>query len=956
MKTYNPGTLVHVRGRDWVVQPSPDPDLLVIKPLGGTEAETTGIYLPLQFQEDAVSDAPFPLPGVDDIGSFGDAKLLYNAARLSFRSGAGPFRALGKLSFRPRSYQMVPLIMALRQEITRVLIADDVGVGKTVEALLIVKELLERKEIERFAVICLPHLCEQWQTELREKFDIEAVIIRSNTQAKLDREIQGDTSVYTYYPYQIISVDYIKSDTRRLVFVNECPEMVVVDEAHTCSRPAGPGQSTQHLRYDLVKRISDKPDQHLVLLTATPHSGKQSQFQSLLGLLKPEFEEMEVATADQAGRKELAKHYVQRKRVDVSKWMEHETTPFPERDAGEYPYELTPKYAAFYDRMLDFVTSLVQEGDDHGGRQRFRYWTALALLRGVMSSPAAGMKMLDNRMQRQLDEDSLALLGEEDNPVLDNDYGMESDLEPSEVVDQADLKSSETRKLQSLRKELADLQGPAKDAKLERTLDICREWLSGKRSFHPVIFCRYIETAKYVGQYLKPLLEQEFSDLNLQVVTSEDPDEVRRERIMAMEGAKRRVLIATDCLSEGINLQMLFMAVLHYDLPWNPNRLEQREGRVDRFGQKAPTVKAYMLYGTDNPIDGTVLEVLLRKVAEIKKETGISMPFPEDSDSILEAILQAVLINPKRVQQSIQLSMDFGENEVLRNKKLEATHSIEAAAEREKATRSIFAQNAIKAHEIEDDLQDMDTAIGDPTAVRQFVLDACAWLGIQYRDGKAGYIMELAEVPPRLLDHLPEGNKKGKLKIAFEAPVEESYYYLGRNHPFVDQLCQFMLSKAFQEKGEAQLSRAAVIRTDQVRTTTTLVLFRVRSVIESLNRRKQIIAEEMLPWGYRGLPEDGDYLRPQAALTLMDTIGATADYTPQQRAGMLTETLDDLQQGEVQTVFNQLAEERAQELIAAHERFRRQMGKGSQYQMVKPVLPMDVMGVYILAPDKRGRG
>src|SRR4030095_13440040 len=98
-----------------------------------------------------------------------------------FRSGAGPCRALAKLSFRPRSYQMVPLIMALKQETVRLLIADDVGVGKTIEALLIAKELYERKEISRLAIVCLPHLCDQWQDELKSKFGIEAAIIRSGT-------------------------------------------------------------------------------------------------------------------------------------------------------------------------------------------------------------------------------------------------------------------------------------------------------------------------------------------------------------------------------------------------------------------------------------------------------------------------------------------------------------------------------------------------------------------------------------------------------------------------------------------------------------------------------------------------------------------------------------------------------------------------------------------------------
>ncbi|MBN1981028.1 MAG: hypothetical protein JW795_05830, partial [Chitinivibrionales bacterium] len=209
---FQSGALVRVRSRDWVVQPSPDPELVLIKPLGGTDDEITGIYLPLGFAEDSLQSTDFPHPSSENCGDFSSARLLYNATRLTFRCGAGPFRSLAKLSFRPRSYQMVPLIMALRQEPpVRLFIADDVGVGKTIEALLILKELLERKEIRRFAVIALPHLCDQWKAELMEKFGINAVVIRSNTQARLDREITDDTSVYQYYPYQIISIDYIKS-------------------------------------------------------------------------------------------------------------------------------------------------------------------------------------------------------------------------------------------------------------------------------------------------------------------------------------------------------------------------------------------------------------------------------------------------------------------------------------------------------------------------------------------------------------------------------------------------------------------------------------------------------------------------------------------------------------------------------------------------------------------------
>ena len=238
---YKTGALVRVRNRDWIVLPSKDINLLLLKPLGGAEEEITGIYLPLSFGSDSVTSSEFPFPGSDDIGDLQSSKILYNAARLLFRNGGGPFRSLAKLSFRPRSYQMVPLIMSLKQETVRLLIADDVGVGKTIEALLIVKELLERKEIESFALICPPHLCDQWQTEMKDKFGIEAIIIRSNTQGKLDREIQTikDVSVYDYYKYQIISIDYIKSDQRRQVFIQQCPKMIIVDEAHTATKPAG---------------------------------------------------------------------------------------------------------------------------------------------------------------------------------------------------------------------------------------------------------------------------------------------------------------------------------------------------------------------------------------------------------------------------------------------------------------------------------------------------------------------------------------------------------------------------------------------------------------------------------------------------------------------------------------------------------------------------------------------
>lgn len=722
-----PGKLVSLRGREWIVLPSEDNDLLVVNPLGGSDDEITGIYLPLGIESDQPADARFEEPTAADLGDISTARVLYDSARLAFRNGAGPFRALAKLSFRPRSYQMVPLIMALRQESVRLLIADDVGVGKTVEALLIVRELLERRKITRFAVICLPHLCEQWQTEIRAKLDLEAVIIRSNTQARLDRQIQGDTSVYDYYPYQVISVDFIKSDVRRDVFVEQCPELVIVDETHTCARPTGASPSQQQ-RYHLVSRIAAKPGQQLILLTATPHSGKPEEFHSLLGLLRPEFETLDLPNSTQAERRELARLFVQRKRADVEKWM-GEDTPFPEREAFEWPYDLSSGYSRFFEAILDFARKLIAPDSARGHQKRVQYWTALALLRGVMSSPAAGIEMLNTRLSNLASaagddaETSDSARDTEENPVGDTEFGFEGDNSPTHVIERNDWTEHQRRRLREFAQELAELSNIKDDSKLASAELILDDWLS--TGFNPVVFCRYIATANYVSERLAPALKKKFPKLDLQVITSELPDELRKQRIEEMGRSPQRVLIATDCLSEGVNLQEHFTGVLHYDLPWNPNRLEQREGRVDRFGQLAPKVKACLLYGADNPIDGIVLDVLLRKVREIKRATGINVPFPEDSQSIIDTITQALLLNPDRQiekkRDKYQIVFDFGDFDEAATAKANVTRKVDEAAEREKASRSIFAQNAIKAQEIEADLREVDEAIGDPKAVEEFV-------------------------------------------------------------------------------------------------------------------------------------------------------------------------------------------------------------------------------------------
>jgi superfamily II DNA or RNA helicase len=185
-----------------------------------------------------VRSATFPLPTVDDLSDATSAQLLRQAARLTLREGATPFRSLGRVSIRPRVYQFVPLLMALRLDPIRMLIADDVGVGKTIEGLLIAREMLDRGEVKRLCVLCPPYLCDQWQKELSEKFSLDSVVIRSGTVNQLERGKAGTESIYRYYPIQVASIDFVKSDRNRHQFLLNCSDLVIVDEAHGAAAPS----------------------------------------------------------------------------------------------------------------------------------------------------------------------------------------------------------------------------------------------------------------------------------------------------------------------------------------------------------------------------------------------------------------------------------------------------------------------------------------------------------------------------------------------------------------------------------------------------------------------------------------------------------------------------------------------------------------------------------------------
>ena len=169
---FSPGNLVKARGREWVVLPGTDADKLNLRPLSGSEADAQTLLPDVELEP--IVPATFPAPNGSRIGPQDEAQLMRDAFRLALRRGAGPFRSAGRVVFEPKAYQLVPLMMAMKQDTVRLLIADDVGIGKTIEGGLIARELLDRGEIERVAVLCPPHLVDQWVQQLTSKFLIPA--------------------------------------------------------------------------------------------------------------------------------------------------------------------------------------------------------------------------------------------------------------------------------------------------------------------------------------------------------------------------------------------------------------------------------------------------------------------------------------------------------------------------------------------------------------------------------------------------------------------------------------------------------------------------------------------------------------------------------------------------------------------------------------------------------------
>ena len=916
---FSPGDLVRARGREWVTLPAPRPGVLALRPLSGNENDVVALDPSLEIS--SVEVARFDLPADARSTVQAKAALLADALRLTLRRGAGPFRSAAQLAFEPRTYQLVPLLMALRLQVPRLLIADDVGIGKTIEAGLILREFMDRGEVDAFSVLCPPHLVDQWIIELKDRFGIDAVHVTSGTAARLERNLPLAQTLFDAYPFTVVSLDYIKAEKRREGFARACPDFVIVDEAHACVGT----QKGKQQRFNLLQGLAKDPERRIIMLTATPHSGDEEAFGRLLSLIDQAFAAMNFDSARY--RERLARHYVQRRRVDLVEGDWHEGRSFPKHETTEYSYRLSAEHLAFQEAVLDYCLSVVSRAGEQKKDQRLAFWGTLALMRCVGSSPAAALSALRNRASNEADRLEPQIYDE------DGDDEDAVDIEPNTAF-------SDDPALQTLLDHAAELLH-AKDPKLGALVGALKPLI--KSGANPVVFCRYLATAEHV----KDGLRRAFPKLIIESVTGELTPDERRDRVseMALEDgdkAGQRILVATDCLSEGINLQQLFDTVVHYDLSWNPTRHQQREGRVDRFGQPAGLVRSIMMFSPDSAIDGAVLDVILRKAEEIRKATGVTVPLPDERGPVTDALMAAMMLRHGGHKQ-LTLDLRLGDGTKVMEARWRDT------SENEKKSRARFAQNAMKPAEVAPEWDKAKSLLGSPEDTRLFVERAMSRFGVPLEKKRAVYIAHVHALQASLKEKLEQRGLEKSVKLAAAEPAPSGTSLLTRTHPLTASLAESLVEASLEQEALPDLGvgRVGAWPTTAVSAMTRVALLRIRYKL-TIHARKErlLLAEEagLVALNGKGIVASGEDARE------MLSTPATADLAPIARDRMINAAkseLPELLEGPLADFVN----ERAAELVEDHARLRAAAGSISRVS-VEAVLPPDVIGLFVLMPGE----
>lgn len=557
-----------------------------------------------------------------------DVFLLVESARIRHAYAWDPYFAVSLAGIEALPHQLSAVYEhMLPQARLRFLLADDPGAGKTIMAGLLVKELRLRGAVERILILCPAPLTIQWQDELHDKFDETFEII---TSAAAREQLAG--SPWHRHPRCIASMDFAKQEHIAPELLRERWDLVIIDEAHKASMP---NVDDPTMRYKLVKELADRTER-LVLLTATPHQGNSEQFRNLLGLLDPHAFRNESALRDLLQRED-SPWILRRMKEDLRDFEGKKL--FVKRHAYTEEFDLSRDEWDLYRDVTDYINRYLPK--QTGRRKQSAALARIVLQRRLASSIRAIRASLERRHTRLrtlLDElDSLPQKDRDQRlrqlANLPVDPEMESDDETTDLDDLAqqavmaeryETLVDEVHALEELTGQALGLEAKGPETKLKRLFDVLKKAEFKEledRSGRLLIFTEQRDTL----EHLRENLEREGYSC---CVIHGGMDAVARKQAQYEFLNNRQICIATDAAGEGINLQFCHL-MINYDVPWNPMRLEQRMGRIHRFGQEREVhvFNFVAISGPDGPesqpvVEGRVLARLLAKIDTIRDEMG----------------------------------------------------------------------------------------------------------------------------------------------------------------------------------------------------------------------------------------------------------------------------------------------------------------------------------------------
>lgn len=741
-------------------------------------------------------------------------RLASEAYRIRMAYLFDPWMAVHLSQVEPLPHQITAVYgeMLPRQPL-RFLLADDPGAGKTIMTGLLIKELMLRGDLQRCLIVVPGNLVEQWQDELYQKFQLPFEIL---TNDRINAARTGNA--LNEMSLVVARLDKFSRDEQLQEKLKQTDwDLVVIDESHKCSASVFGGEIKYTKRYNLAKLLAQRT-RHLLMLTATPHNGKEEDFQLFMALIDPDrFEGKYRDGTHQSDASDLMRRLVK------EKLLKFDGTPlFPERRAYTVTYELSDLEAKLYEQVTSYVREEFNRAENLDKDRKGTVGFALTVLqRRLASSPEAIYQSLHRRCERlkaRLREEQLMKRGQDiditedifkgvpkltDEDIDDFDDAPEDEAE--QVEEQVSDAASTARTIKELKLEIERLSGLEDLADSVRNSGQDRKWtelsnlLQDKSKMLDadgnrrklVIFTEQRDTLNYLTDKIRTLIGSH--EAVVAIHGGIHRDQRREVQASFVQDKNVLVLIATDAAGEGINLQRAHL-MINYDLPWNPTRLEQRFGRIHRIGQTEVCHLWNLI--SDQTREGEVYIRLLHKMEEQRKALG---------DGVFDVL--GKLFQETSLRQLLMDAIRYGDRPEVKARLFQAVDNLaDQKHVRELLEERSLAQDTMdisRVREIREDFERAQAKRLQPHFIAGFFKAAFVHLGGSIHPREANRF-EISHVPAAIRNRASMTNKGTVLnkyervtfhKEAINQPGKATAEFVAPGNPLMDAVTDLILEK-----------------------------------------------------------------------------------------------------------------------------------------------------------------